>query len=102
LRIEHTTEITGFDQPSYFEDSMVRGLFASFQHDHFFREVAAGQTEMRDAMQFSMPDWLTGTIAKRLVVKRRLATLLSRRNDAIRSCCEAHTVALPFNPDACV
>src|SRR5271170_4885645 len=41
LWITHTSEITGYEAPVYFQDSMVKGLFRSFQHDHFFREVSA-------------------------------------------------------------
>ena len=85
LRVTHTTEITGVEEPSYFQDSMIQGLFGSFQHDHFFRLLSTVQTEMRDEMRFSMPVRLTGLVAERLFVKRRLATLLSKRNDAIRS-----------------
>jgi ligand-binding SRPBCC domain-containing protein len=39
LWVTHTTEITALDEPRYFQDSMVRGLFRSFQHDHFFHLI---------------------------------------------------------------
>jgi ligand-binding SRPBCC domain-containing protein len=89
LWITHTSEITGFDAPVFFQDSMVKGLFDSYEHNHFFRLISATTTEMRDELRFSMPIWLTGPIAERLIVKRRLASLLSKRNDVIRQDAEA-------------
>ncbi len=85
LWITHTTEITAFQDPVYFQDSMVKGLFRKFEHDHFFRVLGPATTEMRDDVRFSMPVLLTGPIAERLFVKVRLAALLRKRNDAIRS-----------------
>jgi ligand-binding SRPBCC domain-containing protein len=91
LWITHTTEITAFQEPVYFQDSMVKGLFSKFEHDHFFRVLSPAKTEMRDEVRFSMPVLLTGPIAERLFVKVRLATLLRKRNDAIR--CHAEEAA---------
>src|SRR6266567_2684572 len=32
-----TSEITALDPPVYFQDTMIRGIFRSMRHDHFFR-----------------------------------------------------------------
>jgi ligand-binding SRPBCC domain-containing protein len=87
--LTHTTEITAFKEPSYFQDSMVDGLFHSFSHDHFFSLLPTGQTEMRDEMNFSMPILLTGKLAETLFVRRRLTSLLDKRNQAIKKEAEA-------------
>jgi ligand-binding SRPBCC domain-containing protein len=84
LWIKHTTEITAMNEPVYFQDSMVKGLFRSFRHDHFFRSIDPTTTEMRDDLRFSMPIVLMGLISEHLFVKRRLATLLEKRNEVIR------------------
>src|SRR5438045_2573161 len=47
LTHQHTSRITAFDPPAHFRDSMVRGRFARFEHDHYFLEQSGG-TLMRD------------------------------------------------------
>src|SRR5208282_6180254 len=32
-----TSEITAMDRPTYFQDTMVEGIFCLMRHDHFFR-----------------------------------------------------------------
>lgn len=44
---ELTSRITAYDRPRHFRDSMIRGAFARFDHDHFFIP-ADGGTLMRD------------------------------------------------------
>jgi ligand-binding SRPBCC domain-containing protein len=88
VRVTHTTEITGFDAPSYFQDRMVQGMFRSFCHDHFFLALDTGQTEMRDRVRLSMPFFMGGKLAEILFVKRRLVTLLYKRNVAIQNAAE--------------
>lgn len=31
-----TSKITAFDRPRYFQDTMTRGAFKRFRHDHYF------------------------------------------------------------------
>ena len=85
LWVSHTTEISGFREPTYFQDMMINGLFQSFCHDHFFRSVSPTQTEMRDEVSFSMPLLLAGKPAESLFVRRRLSALLYKRNCAIKT-----------------
>jgi ligand-binding SRPBCC domain-containing protein len=85
LWISHTSIISGYDSPVYFQDRMVRGLFRSFEHNHFFHSCGPDQTAMRDEVRFSMPLWLLGTVSERLFVKSRLTDLLVQRNHLIKS-----------------
>ncbi len=87
--VSHVSEITGFDRPVFFQDTMVNGLFRSFRHDHFFRELSATKTEMRDVMRFSMPLWFMGVVSERLVMRPRLTVLLKQRNRLIRETAES-------------
>ncbi|HKR97876.1 MAG TPA: SRPBCC family protein, partial [Candidatus Dormibacteraeota bacterium] len=64
-----TSRITGFDRPRWFQDSMQRGAFRSFVHDHYF-EASDGATIMRDVLTFSAPLGILGRIAERLVLRR--------------------------------
>jgi ligand-binding SRPBCC domain-containing protein len=83
IDVSHVSQITGFERPLFFQDTMVKGMFGCFQHDHFFKPLGANRTEMRDSLRFSMPFWLMGRIAERLIVRPRLMQLLRSRNRLI-------------------
>jgi ligand-binding SRPBCC domain-containing protein len=89
ITVSHLSEITGFQEPLFFQDSMVEGMFKSFQHDHFFRALDVNKTEMRDLLRFSMPFWLMGTISERFVIRSRMLRLLRLRNSLIKKTAEA-------------
>jgi ligand-binding SRPBCC domain-containing protein len=77
--VQHfTSKITAFDRPRYFQDSMQRGAFRSFVHDHFFVEEN-GQTRMTDLLVFEAPLGILGRIAERLLLRRYLERLLADR-----------------------
>src|SRR5262245_61827444 len=40
--LHHTSRITCFERPAHFRDSMTRGRFARFEHDHYFDRVESG------------------------------------------------------------
>jgi uncharacterized protein YndB with AHSA1/START domain len=42
FRQRFTSAITAYDRPHHFQDSMVRGAFASFVHDHYFEPCEEG------------------------------------------------------------
>lgn len=44
VRQELTSRITAYDRPRHFRDSMVRGAFRRFDHDHFFEQTPTGCT----------------------------------------------------------
>jgi len=92
ITVSHVSEITGFQQPLFFQDSMVKGIFKSFQHDHFFQPLGVDKTEMRDSLRFSMPFWLLGIFSERLLIRSRLIRLLLLRNTLIKETAEARTL----------
>ena len=47
-------EITQFERPHVFEDTMIKGAFKSFEHQHFFSENQ-GITKMRDVFTYRAP-----------------------------------------------
>ena len=67
---------------------MVRGMFARFEHDHYFDTVASG-TLMRDVVEFASPLGLLGRFVDRVVLKRHLERLIATRADAIKREAEA-------------
>ena len=88
LSLRHTSVISGYERPAYFQDSMTRGMFKSFVHDHHF-EAADGGTLMRDQLRFAAPLGLLGTIAEALVLRRYLAGFLMERNALIQRVAES-------------
>jgi ligand-binding SRPBCC domain-containing protein len=89
ITVSHVSEITGFQEPVFFQDSMITGIFRSFQHDHFFQPLGVHDTEMRDLLRFSMPFWLMGTTSERFVIRSRMLHLLRLRNSLIKATAEA-------------
>ena len=84
-----TSAITAFDPPGYFQDTMLRGAFRSMQHDHYFRALEDGFTEMRDDFRFSAPLGPLGWIAEQLVLRSYMRNLLVERNAIIKQVAES-------------
>jgi ligand-binding SRPBCC domain-containing protein len=83
-----TSCITVFDRPQHFQDTMVRGAFHFFQHDHYFRQQSDGAVEMKDILRFSAPLGLLGRVAE-LPLKPYLRRFLQQRNAAHRQIAES-------------
>src|SRR5947208_8599033 len=64
IRQRFTSHITGYDRPRHFQDSMLRGAFRSFVHDHYFDSRADG-TLMKDVLTFQSPLGFLGAIVDR-------------------------------------
>lgn len=88
LRQTLTSRITAFDRPRHFRDSMVRGAFRRFDHDHFFAARGEG-TEMRDVFDFDSPLGPLGRLVDALVLERYLRRFLERRNEEIKRVAES-------------
>lgn len=87
IRQRFTSQITAYDRSRHFQDSMLRGAFASFVHDHYFERCAEG-TLMKDVLTFCSPLGILGAIVDRLVMTRYLTRLLTRRNEAVKAALE--------------
>ncbi len=59
------------------------------QHDHFFKELSSGETEMKDRFVFSAPLPLVGLVAEKLVLRRYMQDLLTRRNAILKQVAES-------------
>jgi ligand-binding SRPBCC domain-containing protein len=88
LSLRHTSVISGYDRPAYFQDSMTKGMFKSFVHDHSFETDEDG-TLMRDKLRFAAPLGVLGTIVEVLLLKRYLAGFLMERNSLIKQVAES-------------
>jgi ligand-binding SRPBCC domain-containing protein len=88
IMLEHTSLITAYQFPTHFQDSMVRGQFRRFCHDHFFEKTPSG-TLMRDVMEFEAPWGVLGHLVEAILLERHLRQLLARRNQCIKRVAES-------------
>jgi ligand-binding SRPBCC domain-containing protein len=94
VRQRVTSEITAFDRPRHFQDSMKKGAFRSFVHDHYFEAVPEG-TVMKDVLTFQSPLGILGVLVDQLVMTAYLRRLLTRRNVMIKAAVEGVSMTLP-------
>jgi ligand-binding SRPBCC domain-containing protein len=83
-----TSRITAFERPVHFRDSMVRGAFHRFDHDHFFTQLG-DTTLMRDVFDFQSPLGILGRVANRLFLTRYMESFLRTRSDTIKAIAES-------------
>ncbi|SNS34464.1 Ligand-binding SRPBCC domain-containing protein [Granulicella rosea] len=74
----HETLITGYEYPHFFQDTMGRGRFSYFQHDHRF-DYVDGHTFLHDTVRFSMPLGPAGRLVGRSLIVPHVRDLLQRR-----------------------
>lgn len=92
VRQRLTVCIKQYDRPRHFRDSMVSGVFARFDHDHYFERCETG-TKMTDVFDFTSPLGPLGLLANGLFVTRYMRKMLSIRNQVIKSVAESGNTA---------
>lgn len=88
LKQNLTSEITVFDRPRHFRDSMLSGAFKRIDHDHYFEPAASG-TLMRDVFDYTSPLGFLGSIADALFLERYMTRMLAERNAVIKQIAES-------------
>jgi ligand-binding SRPBCC domain-containing protein len=88
IRQHLTSRISAYDRPAHFRDSMVRGAFARFDHDHWF-DPREGGTLMRERFDYHAPLGILGRVAERLFLTRYMRRFLAERMDVIRRVAES-------------
>ena len=82
-----TVKITKYNFPYSFQDSQVKGIFASFSHDHVFEDKKEF-TLMKDIFVFRCPFWPIGLVAVP-IVRYHLRNFLITRNSLIKEIAES-------------
>ncbi|HSY70378.1 MAG TPA: SRPBCC family protein [Edaphobacter sp.] len=85
-----TSKFTAMQYPTYFQATMVRGIFRSMQADHYFRSLPSGTTEMKDLFRVAAPLPLLGPLAETLFLRRYMLALLRERNAVIKQIAESN------------
>jgi ligand-binding SRPBCC domain-containing protein len=88
--LSHTSTITRYEPPDFFQDVMTAGMFRSFEHDHRFQQQN-GQTVMKDELRFSAPLGIFGLAAERLVLRNYLTRFLRERNEFVKQVAESES-----------
>ncbi|MFL5353832.1 SRPBCC family protein [Archangium sp.] len=79
-----TSRITAFNPSRHFRDSMVRGPFRRFDHDHFFAHQGDA-TLMTDVFDFESPLGVAGRFVDWLILRRHMQAFLMARNETLRN-----------------
>lgn len=75
----HQSLISRFEPCHFFQDTMIAGRFAFFQHDHAFTDNSDGAVTLADELRFSMPFGRFGSLVGRFVLVPHIRRLLRRR-----------------------
>ncbi|MBV9306952.1 MAG: hypothetical protein JOZ45_12470 [Acidobacteriaceae bacterium] len=59
------------------------------RHEHYFRPLPSGETEMKDVFCFAAPLPILGVLAEFLVLRRYMRALLQERNEVIKQVAES-------------
>jgi ligand-binding SRPBCC domain-containing protein len=85
---KHRSEIVVFDRPRHFRDTMIRGAFKKYNHDHYF-ETQGNGTEMKDVVEFEAPAGAIGRLLDRMLIYQYLYQLIVQRSESIRGAAES-------------
>ncbi|WP_394352500.1 SRPBCC family protein [Flavobacterium silvaticum] len=90
IRQRLSVEITKFEKPYFFEDTMTKGAFKSMRHEHHF-SFENGLTVMKDEFYFEAPFGIIGKIFNALILKKYMMTFLLQRNALLKELAEKDT-----------
>lgn len=88
IRQRMTVGISALERPHRFHDTMLKGAFKRFEHEHTF-EPAPGGTLMRDRFEIEAPFRPIGWIIERALLVPYLRRLMEKRNALIKARAEA-------------
>ncbi len=84
-----TSQITALESPTYFQVTMIQGVFRSMQADHRLRSLPSGATELRDLFAIAAPFPVLGPICEALFLRRYMVELNRERNAVIKQLAES-------------
>ena len=88
LPLVHESEITRYEPLGFFQDTMVRGRFTRFQHDHSFTEID-GHVLLTESVKFSLPLGLLRRFVGRRYVVPYITELVRERMTLLRQVAES-------------
>ncbi len=82
-----TSKITDFEYPIFFADEMVKGAFARFRHEHYFKN-SSDTIILIDIFDYTSPFGIFGKLADFLFLKKYMTNFLIERNNIIKDFAE--------------
>jgi ligand-binding SRPBCC domain-containing protein len=79
------TEITHVQEPDYFVDVQRKGPFKMWHHQHHFKSLPSGHTEMTDILHYEIPLGWIGRIVNRIMVGKRVDQIFNYRSEVLKS-----------------
>lgn len=89
MRFRLTTEISAFEYPHSFSDTLRSGIFTHFGHVYTLEDLGGGQTRLTDAFSFQSPCGPLGTLIDRVVLRGRMKWVDEARAEAIKRIAES-------------
>jgi ligand-binding SRPBCC domain-containing protein len=83
----HESLITQYERPTFFQDTMGRGKFQKYQHDHYLYEMD-GLTLLNDKLRFALPMGWAGALVGKYVMVPYISRLLRRRMQLLKRVAE--------------
>ncbi len=77
------TEITHVAGPGFFVDEQRVGPYAVWHHEHHFRALDGGRTELRDVVHYVPPFGLLGELLHPWIIAPQLAKIFGYREVAV-------------------
>jgi hypothetical protein len=84
-----TSKLTALESPTYFQMTMVRGIFRFMQAEHIFRIHSSNKTEMIDLFSVAAPLPILGPLSELILLRRYMLALLRERNAVIKRVAES-------------
>jgi len=89
MRFRLITEMSAFDYPNSFSDTLRSGLFTHFGHVYTFEDLGGGQTRFTDTFSFQSPFGLLGGFVDRVVLRGRMKFVDEARAGEIKRLAES-------------
>lgn len=77
------SRITRYHPPVAFVDEQLHGPYAFWRHQHSFRALDDGRTEVSDRVEYGLPFGVFGALAHALFVRRQLEAIFRFREKAV-------------------
>ncbi|TVZ55160.1 ligand-binding SRPBCC domain-containing protein [Lutibacter sp. Hel_I_33_5] len=79
IKTNWVTEITQVKENDFFIDEQRFGPYKMWHHEHWFEELANGNTFMKDKISYKIPFGFLGHIAQAIFIKKQLKSIFEYR-----------------------
>jgi ligand-binding SRPBCC domain-containing protein len=94
----HEIHVTRYERPAFFQDTMGRGRFKRYQHDHYFYEMDE-RTVLNDKIRFTMPLGFVGRLVGQFVLVPYLSRRLRKRLVLLRKVAQSRKEWQKYLPE---